>query len=83
MWKGYFETVERVTGQKLNIKFLHGQGNLTIILTDGHTGQAPGLGDALLEMNDPAISGISTQEAEEIVQHTLRTCIIHAYWYIF
>ncbi|KIJ47697.1 hypothetical protein M422DRAFT_248703 [Sphaerobolus stellatus SS14] len=67
MWSAYFRTIERMMGQKLNIKCLHGVDNLAVILTDGHPGQALGLGDALLELNDPAISGITTTDPAEIL----------------
>lgn len=82
MFSSYFKAVEHVTGKRLDIKCLHGQGNLAVILTDGHPGQALGLGDALLELNDPTVSGIYTKDAEEIVQYILRTCDIHCDRYV-
>ncbi|KIJ49744.1 hypothetical protein M422DRAFT_44606 [Sphaerobolus stellatus SS14] len=64
-------------GQKLFIKFLHHRGNLAMILTDGHTGQALGLDDALIQMNDPKVSLLNIRDAAEIIQSTLQTCDIH------
>jgi len=81
MFSAYFKAVEEVTGKRLDIKCLHGQG-LAVILMDGHPGQALGLGDALLEINEPSVSGIFTTDAAEMVQHILRTCDIHCDRYV-
>lgn len=62
------------------IKLLHHNGVLLVFLADGCVAQALGLGDALLDINDPAISGIHTKDAAQIVQWWLRTCEVHCDW---
>ncbi|KIJ42596.1 hypothetical protein M422DRAFT_254378 [Sphaerobolus stellatus SS14] len=79
MWLAYFRTVERVTGQKLRPKAFHMGGLMAVILTDGCAAQALGLGDALLELIDPSDRAFA-HTAEEIIQHILRTCWVHARW---
>ncbi|KIJ31475.1 hypothetical protein M422DRAFT_266852 [Sphaerobolus stellatus SS14] len=61
----------------LHIKFLHCKGILAVVLTNGHAGQALGLGDALMQLNDPTISGFNIREAADMVINILKTCSIH------
>jgi hypothetical protein len=79
MFKYFFETVESVTGRKLNIcalsrDFSHG---LLSILLDADAGQALGLGQFLLSQNNPDISGIFTEDPYEIITYILQTCFFH------
>ncbi|KIJ37165.1 hypothetical protein M422DRAFT_260325 [Sphaerobolus stellatus SS14] len=73
MWLAYFRTVEHVTGQKLRLKAFHMGGLMAVILTDGCTAQALGLGDALLELIDPSDRPFA-HTAKEIIQHIQCTC---------
>ncbi|KIJ41459.1 hypothetical protein M422DRAFT_255366 [Sphaerobolus stellatus SS14] len=81
MWLAYFQTVERVTGQKLSLKAFDIDGIMAVILTDGCAAQALGLGDALLELIPPNNQAFA-HTAEEIIQHILCTCWVHAHRYI-
>jgi hypothetical protein len=77
MWLAFFQAVERVTGQKLLIKFIHKEGNLITIIMDGDAAQALGLGDALIKINEPDVSGILTKDPDDMLSHILWTCTVH------
>jgi hypothetical protein len=59
---------------------MHWEGVFAYFLADGSAPQALGLGDTLLELNDPVISGIVTKDPTEIVQWFLHTCDVHCDW---
>jgi len=80
MWLAYFASIHHVTGQQLLIKPLHHDGALSMFLIDGCPMQALGLGDSLLQINDPQISSIHCKYASEIVQCCLHTCDVHCDW---
>ncbi|KIJ35928.1 hypothetical protein M422DRAFT_261677 [Sphaerobolus stellatus SS14] len=75
---GNFQTVERVTGQKLRLKPFDLKGLMGVLLTDGCVAQALGLGDALLELIDPA-DRPHANTAEDIIKYILRICWVHAH----
>jgi hypothetical protein len=77
MWKALWDTVERVTKEKVKFKFLDGTG-LKAILVDGNKPQVDACRDDLLERNtNPAASGIYDTDPQIIVQRIVRTCLIH------
>jgi len=76
MWRAFFETVGKVTGRDLLINNQH-RGSLAMFLTDGCAAQALALGDILVEMNKPALGGITTTDPAEMVRDFLRLCEVH------
>ncbi|KIJ37762.1 hypothetical protein M422DRAFT_259598 [Sphaerobolus stellatus SS14] len=77
IWSGWLNALENATGRRLKIKPLHKEGKLGTMLMDGSAPQIQGLGDVLIRENNPAVSGIMTTDATEIVQWLTRTCDWH------
>lgn len=76
MWAGLWDTIETVTGKPVQFKFMDGMG-LRAIVVDGCKAQVDACGDDLLIRNDPKKSGIDTDDPQVIVQHIIRTCVVH------
>lgn len=77
IWHGWMDAIRTITGKPLLIKALHGEGQHVTFLMDRCAVQVQGLGDHLLTLNDPAKSGISTSDPDELVQYMIRMCDVH------
>ncbi|KAJ7589309.1 hypothetical protein C8J56DRAFT_888896 [Mycena floridula] len=80
IFEEYFTTVAKVTNRPVRFKAFHpNSGNLYAVLVDMEAAQVQGLGKAIqnLKMNDPAISGIDTNNPDELVQYILKLCYLH------
>jgi hypothetical protein len=71
-----WDTIERVTGQPVKFKFIHGTG-LCAILVDGCKPQVDACGDDLVKQNQLEISGIHETDPQVIVQYIVGTCTVH------
>ncbi|KIJ50654.1 hypothetical protein M422DRAFT_777023 [Sphaerobolus stellatus SS14] len=69
IWYGWFEAIEKVTGRPLLNKIIHGKGKHAIFMFDAAPAQVQGLGDNLICMNNPTVSGIKTFDPAVIVQN--------------
>lgn len=76
MWTRLWDTIERVTGKPVKFKFLHGTG-LKAILVDGCKPQVDACSNDLVQRNKPEITGIHTNDPQEIVQSIIKTCDLH------
>ncbi|KAJ7713619.1 hypothetical protein B0H16DRAFT_1252776, partial [Mycena metata] len=56
----FFDAVKRLTGETLKLAPFYPDAKCRIIMLDGEVAQAQGLGDFLVNYNNPEISGIST-----------------------
>ena len=77
VFDGFFTSVEKATGSPLRFKAFDPAGNILSIHLDMEAAQMQGLGDALLRINNPAVSGIDERNPEILVQHVLKACSIH------
>ncbi|KAJ7589346.1 hypothetical protein C8J56DRAFT_1075887 [Mycena floridula] len=80
IFEEYFKTVEKVIKRPVRFKAFHPEaGNLYAVLVNMEAAQVQGLGRALLKlkMNNPAISGIDTEDPDEMVQYILKLCYLH------
>ncbi|KAJ7585023.1 hypothetical protein C8J56DRAFT_1089113 [Mycena floridula] len=80
IFEEYFMTVAKVTNRPVRFKAFHpNSGNLYAVLVDMEAAQVQGLRQAIrnLKMNDPAISGIDTNNPDELVQYILKLCYLH------
>ncbi|KAL1694681.1 hypothetical protein GGG16DRAFT_100370 [Schizophyllum commune] len=79
MWKYLWDTVERLTGERVKFHFLDGSG-IKAIIVDGCKRQVEGLGDDLVERcltsDNPDFAG-KKQDPNDVVQYLLKTCITH------
>jgi hypothetical protein len=75
----FFDTIERVTGKKLEFRLFNHDSKLLCIIFDAEAPQMQGCGDAILPMNIPEISGITTRDPLLIVQYLTKTCVQHFY----
>ena len=79
MWKYLWDTVERLTGERVKFHFLDGSG-IKAIIVDGCKRQVEGLGDDLVERclvsDNPDFAG-KKQDPNVVVQYLLKTCITH------
>jgi hypothetical protein len=76
MWTALWDTVERVTGEKVKFKPFDGTG-IRAILVDGNKPQIDGCGDDLVRRNNPQVSGITELDPQLIVTYIVRTCYVH------
>ncbi|KIJ31735.1 hypothetical protein M422DRAFT_266479 [Sphaerobolus stellatus SS14] len=59
-------------------KWIWGKHNeWEVVIWMKHANAVLGLGDAVMQLNDPAISGFNIREAADIVINILKTCSIH------
>ncbi|KAJ7861196.1 hypothetical protein B0H14DRAFT_2350276, partial [Mycena olivaceomarginata] len=72
-----FDSIHRVTGQKLKLRPFFPDANGRIIMLDGEVAQALGLGSFLVTYNQPAISNIHTTDPIELLSYVLKTCTVH------
>ncbi|HEV7738316.1 MAG TPA: hypothetical protein VGO47_13205, partial [Chlamydiales bacterium] len=77
IWRGWFAGIKRATGRRLEMKAFHHSGKHAVFLLDGLAAQVLGLGDNLIMENNPDVSGITGETADEIVKHAVRTCNVH------
>jgi hypothetical protein len=56
---------------------------MELFIADTEVPQVQGLGDNLVRENDPAVSGIRSNDPLEVVQHVIRLCVIHYKRYTF
>lgn len=61
----------------------HNSGKLLALILDGEAAQVQALGDVLLEINDPEISGVTTKDPLEMVLYIVKTCVEHFKRYLF
>src|SRR5271155_2913883 len=73
----FFDTVRRVTGKRLQFHLFNPEAKLRCLVFDAEAAQMQGCGDAILPMNVPEISGITTQDPLLIVQYIAKTCVQH------
>lgn len=74
MWTALWDTFARVTKKEVKFHFLHGTG-LRAILVDGNKPQVEACGDDLVER--AAKVGFPEKDPQVIVQHIVRTCLVH------
>lgn len=79
----FFDTVHRITGKKLQFKLFNPDAKLHCLIFDAEAAQMQGAGDVILNFNVPTVSGISTQDPLEIIQHVAKTCVKHFDRYVF
>ncbi|KAJ7885926.1 hypothetical protein B0H14DRAFT_2563623 [Mycena olivaceomarginata] len=72
-----FDSIHRVTGQKLKLCPFFPDANGRIIMLDGEVAQALGLGSFLVTYNQPVISNIHTTDPIELLSYMLKTCTVH------
>ncbi|KAJ7801228.1 hypothetical protein B0H14DRAFT_2615507 [Mycena olivaceomarginata] len=72
-----FDSIHRVTGQKLKLHPFFPNANSRIIMLDGEVSQALGLGSFLVTYNQAAISKIHTTDPIELRSYMLKTCTVH------
>ncbi|KAF8590747.1 hypothetical protein K439DRAFT_1611685 [Ramaria rubella] len=77
LWREFLEVVKNVTGKELKILVIHKDGALWCIIVDAEPAQIQGLGDVLLMLNVPTISGIHTTDPLEIILYLIMTCCTH------
>jgi hypothetical protein len=77
VFEGFFSSVKKATGRELKFKVFDPAGNLLSIHLDMEAAQVQGLGKVLMQMNDPAVSGINERNPDILVQHVGKWCTIH------
>lgn len=81
MWTGLWDTVEMVTKQKVEFKFIDGRG-LSAILVDGCKPQVNACGDDLVKRIQDRNSPLSERDPQLVVQNIVRTCTVHLQRYV-
>ena len=76
MWAGLWDTVEKVTQQKVEFKFIDGKG-ISAILVDGCKPQVNACGDDLVKQIQDRNSPISERDPQQVVQYIVCTCLVH------
>jgi hypothetical protein len=71
----FFDTVQRVTGKNLQFHLFNPEAKLRCLVFDAEAAQMQGCGDAILPMNVPEISGITTQD--HLLIGIAKTCVQH------
>lgn len=78
IWRLFFETVEQITGKPFVLWRLNPLvGKCRGIVLDAETAQFQGLGDYLVTINDPSLSGLTTRDPIELAAQVARTCDFH------
>ncbi|PPQ98092.1 hypothetical protein CVT26_003262, partial [Gymnopilus dilepis] len=73
----FFETIERVTGKKLEFFLFNRDAKLLCLIFDAEAAQMQGCGDVLLSMNISEVSGVTTRDPLLMIQHLAKTCVEH------
>lgn len=82
LWAAFHRVVLAVTGRPISYTALDPiSGNIQAILLDAEKAQVQGIGDVLLTLNNPQVSGINTRDWEELVAYFIKMCRIHFHRY--
>lgn len=77
LFREFANTVRCVTGSPLRFASLGLGGTIQSLILDGEVAQAQGCGDWLININNPLLSEIMTDDPLKLVQHILKTCYLH------
>lgn len=77
IWEEIQNIVVKLTGRRFGPKVLMPDGKLLSIGCDMEIAQALGCGDAFLPLNDPAHSGVVTDDPKILIQYFIKICLTH------
>ncbi|KAF7295712.1 hypothetical protein MIND_01111600 [Mycena indigotica] len=72
LFSEFFDVVKRLTGTELALRGFRPEGTCRAIVMDGEAAQALGLGQFLVQYNDPALSNIHSRDPKELVLHIFK-----------